>query len=593
MNYRLLILFLFPLFVFGQRSTSLTQGKSEHEFILEAFNNADNYMNSDHYDSAQLWLNRIYRKISYRKPSLFSYFLTTRQAEVYYYNNLHELGLQEAFKGENIAQVLKDSVLTADACNFIGLFYMNNNMLDKAVGSFKKGLRFMHQPPYPKKYIELSKPHHIYGNLAEAFEKLHQFDSAVFYSRESLKAAQRINSKRGIATANLNLGSAFIQKNNIDSAIKYFDLTRLTAILSQDFDVELNSYSGLAACATAQNNQSLALNQLKKGFSLLGKYQQLNDFYSLMFIETAIKIYKKYGNQSKLIETLELKNQLQTATYARNNIQIQTLLLMGLKNEKLIFNLEILESRNKQSLATTRIYTLLLLLLSIVIAFIAYRYYALQRLRLANLRSKISQDLHDEVGATLSGIAMYSYITKTQIKNAEHDAVNISLDLIKDNAAEMVSKLNDIVWVVNPFQDSILAITQRIQDFCNQLAAAKNIEVQFITDKTIDDLKIGMEQRKNIYLICKEAVNNAVKYSGCSLLSIEIKNINRKAIGIKIIDNGKGFDVKSESGGNGLINMKNRATEIKAQLIIKSEIAKGTVIDFHCNITQWGIGFSK
>lgn len=577
MNYRLLILLLLPIFVSAQRNANFDINKKDQKNILRAFNNADSYMNSDHYDSAQIWLNKIYLKVSYRKPSLFSYFLTSRQAEVYYYNNLHELGLQEAFKGENIASILKDSILMADACNFIGLFYMNNHKLKEAVKYFKRGLAFSHQPPYPSKYIDLSKPHHIYGNLAEAFEKLHELDSAVYYSLASLNEAKEIHSKRGTATANLNLGNAYFQKNEIDSAKKHFESTRIAALAGNDFDVELNSYSGLADCAAAHQNQKEALIQLEMGFSLLKKYPQLNDFYSLMFLETAIKLYKHYNDQTKLIKTLELKNHIQTATYARNNTQIQTLLLTGLKNEKLIFNLELAESKNKQSLANTRTYVLLLILLSIIIAFIAYRYYALQRLRLANLRSKISQDLHDEVGATLSGIAMYSYITKEQIKNEEHAAVNKSLDLIKDNAAEMVAKLNDIVWAVNPHQDNLFSLLERLKDFANELTSVKHIQLVFDITESLATLKLSMEQRKNIYLICKEGINNAVKYSDCNKIKINVIH-HQKNIQIMIEDDGCGYSMNDVRRGNGLTNMANRATEINAQLNIDSIIGEGTTI---------------
>ncbi|TCD08214.1 hypothetical protein EZ449_12450 [Pedobacter frigidisoli] len=583
MNYRFLFLLFFPAIVFAQRNSSSEIIKSDHDFILEAFNNADNYMNTDHYDSAQLWLNKIYLKVSYRKPSLFSYFLTSRQAEVYYYNNLHELGLQEAFKGENIAVVLNDSLLIADACNFIGLFYMNNNKLEDAVKYFKKGLRFTHQPPYRKQYIELSKPHHIYGNLAEAYEKLHLSDSAIFYSRASLIKASEIDSKRGMATANLNLGSAFLQKLQIDSAKKYFESTRITSIASTDFDVELNSYSGLADCESRIKNQKEAFKQLENGFKLLDKYPQLNDFYSLMFLETALKIYRKYNDQPALIRTLELKTQIQTATYSRNNIQIQTILLTGLKNEKLIFNLELAESKNKQSLANTLLYILLLVLLSFVIAFIAYRYYTLQKLRLANLRSKISQDLHDEVGATLSGIAMYSYITKEQIKNNEHTKVNHSLDIIKDNAGEMVAKLNDIVWAVNPLEDNLLALLERLKDFALQLTAVKGIVLIFEIPNSLSTIKLSMEQRKNIYLICKEAINNAVKYSDCKVIKVEIEN-QQKNIKIILNDDGKGFRLEEVRKGNGLTNMESRAKEIAAMLNIDSS-GFGTSIILNCKIT--------
>ena len=60
-----------------------------------------------------------------KRPSLFNYFLITRQAEVFYYNNLQQLGLQESRKGLAMAEALNDSLLLADSYNFLGLFYMN------------------------------------------------------------------------------------------------------------------------------------------------------------------------------------------------------------------------------------------------------------------------------------------------------------------------------------------------------------------------------------------------------------------------------------------------------------------------------------
>lgn len=579
----LVFLILLPCIVFGQRVKN-QQPDADQKFILDAFTKADEYMNTDHYDSAQVWLNKIYLKVSYRKPSLFSYFLTTRQAEVYYYNNLHELGMQEALKAENIARVLKDSILIADACNFIGLFYLNGQKLTAAEKYFKQGLKYTIQPPYKKEYIELSKPHHIYGNLAETFEKMKEPDSAIYYCRISLKKATEINSLRGIATGNLNLGSAFILKHEIDSAYKYFEQTRIKAIKSEDFDVELTSYSGLADCASERLDKITAFAQLDKGFALLSKYPQLNDFYGAMFLETAIKIYRKYDVKPLLIKTLDLKSSIQTATYNRNNTQIQTLLLMGLKNEKTIFNLEIEESRNKQSLANTRMYVLLLALLTVVVAFVAYRYYALQRLRLANLRTKISQDLHDEVGATLSGIAMYSYITKSQLEGGDKQSVNQSLDIIKDNASEMVAKLNDIVWAVNPLEDNLFALTQRLKEFALQIATAKNLRLEFTANPNLESVKLSMEQRKNIYLICKEAINNAVKYSEASLLKIEV-TVAQKDLSVLIADNGIGFQSASASKGNGLINMASRAKEINAELKIDGLGEAGTSVTLFCKIT--------
>jgi signal transduction histidine kinase len=580
------IFFILPLFTSGRQTDSAITQKplNDSTFILNAFNRADEYMNTDHYDQAQLWLNKIYQKVSYRKPSLFSYFLTTRQAEVYYYNNLHQLGLQEAFKGENIATILKDSLLIADACNFIGLFYMNNNKLKDAIKYYKRALLYTSQPPYNSKYIELSKPHHIYGNLAEAFEKSKQPDSAIFYALISVSKAKEIQSGRGMATTTLNLGSAYIAKGKADSAKKYFSLSRDYAIKSDDFDVELNSYSGLADCASAIGDKAQAFAQLELGFSLMKRYPQLNDFYSSMFLEIAIKIYRKYNEEALLLKTIELKTQIQTAVYERNNTQIQTLLLTGIQNEKTIFQLELTEAQNRQSLANTRLYVLLLLFLLLAIGFVTYRYYSKQRLKVANLRSKISQDLHDEVGATLSGISMYSYITKEQIKNQDHESVNTSLDIIKDNAGEMVAKLNDIVWAVNPVQDNAHTLAERLKEFALQHTAVKNIRLNFSADNSLPMQKLNMEKRKNIYLICKEAINNAVKYGYCTLLQINVAVMHKHVV-ITIEDDGKGFLPEMAGKGNGLVNMAARAQEINAKLEIDSRPGKGTRVSLNCKIT--------
>ncbi|RYG17437.1 MAG: hypothetical protein EOO07_11120 [Chitinophagaceae bacterium] len=546
---------------------------------------AYDYMSNDQYDSAQYYLNKIYSKESSRKPTIFNYYLTTCQAEIYYYNNLHLLGLQESLKGETIAKILKDSVLLADSYNFIGLFHLNGDKFQQAKLYFKKSLRYASQPPYKKSYNDLSKPHHILGNLAETYERLKLPDSAIFFSLLSLEKAKEIKSGRGMATGALNIGNAYLLNAQVDSAFKYFDLTKRYAIEANEFDVELTGCSGMAECKAQQHNKVQAFKYLEDGFAVLKKYPQLNDFYAAMFLEVAIKLYRKYGDVQLLNRTLELKSKRETATYNRNNRQIQSLLLTGINNEKTIFELELKESKNQQSLANTRIYILLLVLSLLVIAFLAYRYYTLQRLRLANVRSKISQDLHDEVGATLSGIAMYSYITKEQLKNNQEEQVIQSLDIIKDNAAEMVSKLNDIVWTVNPVQDNLQGLVERLKEFAVQTTNAKQIVLSFSTSGNLEEVKLPMEARKNIYLICKEATNNAVKYSEGKILTVKLE-VKQKMHLIKIEDNGIGFLPEEENKGNGLLNMTNRAKEINAQLTISSRPSQGTIITLAYKFTK-------
>ena len=575
MNSVLLIfLLLWQVTLYGQS----TPEQSNKQKIKQAYlDKVFDHMSDDQYDSAQYQLNKIYQVESARKPSLFNYYVTIYQAEVYYYNNLHLLGLQESRKAETIAKILNDSVLIADSYNFMALFYLNSKKLDQAKNYFQKALLYASQPPYKKDYMELSKPHHMLGNLAETFEKLNLPDSAVFYSLQSLQKAKEINSGRGMATGALNLANAYFLNEQIDSAFKYFEFTKMYAEKHGEFDVQLTGYSGLAECEAKKNQSAAASKYLAQGFKLLEKNAELNDFYAGLFLEVAIKLYKKYGDVNALNKTLELKSARETTTYNRNNTQIQSLLITGVNNEKTIFKLVLTELKNKQSLATTRTYILLLVLLLFVIAFIAYRYYTLQRLRLANLRTKISQDLHDEVGATLSGIAMYSYITKEQLKNEQQDEVNQSLDIIKENAAEMVAKLNDIVWTVNPMQDNLQDLVERLKDFAIQITNVKQMALSFTQLGKFDEVKLPMNVRKNIYLICKEAVNNAVKYSESPILKVTLE-VKHKMLEIMIRDEGKGFLLADENKGNGLLNMNKRAKEINAHLTITTAPQSGTNI---------------
>lgn len=556
-------------------------GDNDSLFIRNAFKIADEHMSEDHYDSAQLWLNKIHERVSYLKPSLFSYFLTTRQAEVYYYNNLQQLGMQEARRAVNIAETLDDSVLRTDAYNFCGLFYTNTGKLEEAIASFKKGIAYSKLPPYPPQYLELTSPHHLYGNLSEAFEKLKEYDSAIYYAKLSLLKAQETQHGRGTVSALLSLGSTFLKKDQVDSSTLFFEKAKQEAIASEDFDLELLAYGSLAVCADLKNLESKAIELLDKGFLLLNKYPQLNSFYQLMFLEKAVSIYRKHQRFEELANTLQRKSLIQSSTNLKNNEQYQYVLTAGLRNETRILNLEIAKAQHGRVLATTRLYVVILIILLLIAGFIAYRYYSLQRLKVAHLRNKISQDLHDEVGATLSGIALYSYIAKQQHENNDAAAASQSLDIIDKNATDMVKKLSDIVWAVNPVHDSLDALLQRLEEYTVEMASVKGIEILIVKEEQVQGLKLSMEQRKNIYLIIKEAVNNAIKYSQCEQLKITVASEGKQII-FKVSDDGIGFDEHSISRGNGLLNMQSRATELHGNVAIESAIGKGTTISVTC-----------
>nr|MBP6796410.1 hypothetical protein [Saprospiraceae bacterium] len=220
----------------------------------------------------------------------------------------------------------------------------------------------------------------------------------------------------------------------------------------------------------------------------------------------------------------------------------------------------------------------------VYLLYVFYRYRLKQGLKIEKLRNRIARDLHDEIGSTLSSISIYAAAAK-KVSAGNEKAVNI-LSKINTGTSEMMEAMSDIVWAVNTGSGHFYDLVNRVRSFAVQVTEAKNIELHFTDNNDLPEISLNMEQRKNIYLICKEAVSNAAKYSGCTLLEVLIRTENRK-LHILIRDNGVGFDSsRFESdptghslGGNGIKNMRHRAAEIDAKLTLYSNLGDGTSIE--------------
>jgi len=200
------------------------------------------------------------------------------------------------------------------------------------------------------------------------------------------------------------------------------------------------------------------------------------------------------------------------------------------------------------------------------------------------IRNKIAQDLHDNVGSTLSSISVYSQVAKIYHNQQKQEDLQQTLEKIGTTSSEMISEMNDIVWAINPRNDNMNVILQRMESYANPLLSAMNISFKFEYDPTLSNMHLPMEQRKNFYLIFKEAVNNALKYSDCRNMYVEVKVKHRQVILI-VQDDGRGFDIEEMKAlaakslsGNGLVNMKRRAADMKGECDISSNPGKGTRI---------------
>ena len=233
--------------------------------------------------------------------------------------------------------------------------------------------------------------------------------------------------------------------------------------------------------------------------------------------------------------------------------------------------------------------SILPLLSVLVLLFLLHYYFERQiikkeaEIKQKEIKQKVSRNLHDDLGATLSSIKLYHAMIQQQIQS-DPDLLNLSRksETLLDEATETVT---DLIWSIQPKPETLYNVILRLQNYFQPIFKAQNCQLE-ITWQTEDlkQVKLQDELKQNTFLILKEALNNALKYAGASSVSLQISSDNNRLL-IKINDNGKGFDLKQKQfSGRGLQNMKNRAFELpEGRFEIKSGTS-GTEIIFQFNL---------
>jgi signal transduction histidine kinase len=201
------------------------------------------------------------------------------------------------------------------------------------------------------------------------------------------------------------------------------------------------------------------------------------------------------------------------------------------------------------------------------------------KLAVEKLTNRIAADLHDEIGANLSSITFLVGSLQKKIKGNDKD-LSFLLEKITDNSTESATLINDTIWTLNPSFDTFEKLLERIKSFASGLLASNDIAFTIENNLTDKQLDLSMEQRRNLYLIMKEAINNVAKHASANKVILKIIEDNR-GIKISVEDNGKGFDAKKIYEGNGLENYKKRAIGSEIDVKIASKINFGTSVDIY------------
>jgi len=208
--------------------------------------------------------------------------------------------------------------------------------------------------------------------------------------------------------------------------------------------------------------------------------------------------------------------------------------------------------------------------------FAVYRYRLSHLLAMANMRTRIATDLHDDIGANLTRISLLSEVAKQGLDygNGRDDSPLVSISRI---ARESVGSMSDIVWAIDPERDSLLDLMRKMRQHADEVFTLRDIELQFNSLGAKESLRLGVDVRRDLLLIFKEAVNNAARHSRCTKVTIDLQLQGSRLL-LRIVDNGIGFNQSLETQGHGLRSIKRRAAALGGILDINVNPGVETIV---------------
>jgi signal transduction histidine kinase len=197
---------------------------------------------------------------------------------------------------------------------------------------------------------------------------------------------------------------------------------------------------------------------------------------------------------------------------------------------------------------------------------------------LARERARIAQNIHDDVGASLTRISLLTQASSPTSPDADN------LNRIYETTREITRSLDEIVWAVNPQDDTLESFVSYMADFAQKFLAVASIRCRLDLPATLPSISLSSETRHNLFLCCREALNNVVKHAGASEVAVRLV-FAASNLTIVIADNGRGLSSERSapapdrvSAGHGVGNIQQRMQRLGGSCSIVSPAAGGTMV---------------
>jgi len=531
--------------------------KSEVAFSLNSIGNIYVFLNN--YSRAlELYLESL--KISEE--------LKNQNAIANTYNNIgmvydYTSDLDKAFeyydRARKAYEVLNDKRGLAGVLNNIGLIYKNKRQPEKSVPYYQQSLKL---------FEELKSAYGVavlQNNIGVAYGLMNNQERALQFHRQSLATNTKIGNSDGIANSNNSIGESYLELKQFEKADEYFKKGLVVAkqISSQDRMAE--SYEGLAKSREGMKDYKNALTYSRQA-------RNLRD--SLFSVEKSQKLYEmeqKYESALKAKQIALLNSETE-----RQKLEI-------------VQKTELIDQRNIQLILVVA--SLVFLGLAVYLFYSRLRLQQAARLELARRekdqaiiksiyeqRMSISKDMHDEIGSGLTHVSLLSEMITTQ--NRSDVEMRIEVQTISTISRKLVQGMSEIIWAINPQNETLENLTSYLREQTNRYFDPFNLQYNIYMPDQLPDIKLTNQQRRNLFLVTKETLNNTLKYAEASVVSLTMEIKDDNMFCFLISDNGKGFEKdKIRRSANGLKNMESRMNEIGGSFEISST-PQGTHVSY-------------
>jgi signal transduction histidine kinase len=412
----------------------------------------------------------------------------------------------------------------------------------------------------------------MWGTLGLIQYELKNYDAALPYLNKSLISFKTKGNKAEAAELWNALGKVYFLKNNLDSALHCYmkakelaeptghsNYTRiayegLSEVYGEKKDFE-NAYDYLRKYLTAQNKFLDSLN-IRKVTELNAKYESVSRQRKIDLLEKDKEIQHAKSEQEKIIRYSLIAGSFFLVLFLA--ITYYRYKQRKLLSEKLSASLSELKQTQQQLIET-------------------------EKLReQEKIRLRISRDIHDEIGSSLTKIALLSEMATEEVlvKPAE---TKETLHNIADYSRSVNSSLSEIVWAVNPQQDTLHRLLAFMRSYTHTFLKDTGINFKIDFPETTADQLLHPDLKRNVFLVLKESLNNAVKYSKAKNILIYFI-MKEKQFELSVKDDGIGLNGEKSFSGNGLNNMKFRMEQSNCEFKIISSPGKGCEINAFGNI---------